>query len=371
MTKRFIYLAVGALALTACTSQEEVDNVLTSKSNVIKFENVVNKHSRADITTGDLSEFNVFGFYTLPGNENLAHKVFDNVAVEKTGENNWDYSAEAGERYWVPGAKYYFYAYSCQNLKIDETIYPTTYTLDVDGEKAASARVLTINDYVCNNAHQHDLIFASHTDIEAKESGNDNVSLEFSHILSKVKTKFTTKFPAEYTIVISDITIQGYKDKGSYTPGTGWTGLTQSEEGLYLALSGESNTLVVYNAKDGEGETQKQMSEETGYYYVIPAEEGEYALKFTIDVYLKSDTNLENKIMSKTLTGNFKPSWEPGFQYVYNVELNGSTTNMQVISFTTSVSDFKDAEGIIIDGGEGQIEFVVTDNGVGDNNSGE
>ncbi|MDE7153183.1 MAG: fimbrillin family protein [Muribaculaceae bacterium] len=359
MRKSLIYLAVGALALTACTSEDVVNNVGTSSRNAIKFNNVVNKHSRGtDITTDGLNQFQVFGFYTMPGNAQHAHQVFDNTTVKKVG-TIWDYASEGiGERYWIPGAHYYFYAYSCDNKAISDAIVSDIkYVLDMDGEKDASSRVLEIQDYVCDDTHQHDLIFASNADgIVGKETGNQDVALEFSHILSKVRASFTTKFPSEYEIEISDITIQDIRNKGNYDPINKWHAVAGKTN---LTILGDDNSIMVKNALDGE----KQMSTTTDQFYVIPngkddpAEGVTVALKFTIDVYIGQDRT--EKVMSKTLVGEFTPNWQDGYQYVYNVDINGNTTNMQVISFTTSVNEFGTPET-----SEEIKEFEVTNNAI-------
>lgn len=84
MAKRYLLIAASALALTACSSEEVIDDVAASR-NQIRFENVVNKPSRAvkDLDMNSLLQFNVFGFYTMPEDETHAHEVFNNVAVKK------------------------------------------------------------------------------------------------------------------------------------------------------------------------------------------------------------------------------------------------------------------------------------------------
>lgn len=131
MVKRFFYLAVGALALTACTSEDVVDDVTTSSRNLIRFENVVNKPSRAatDITTQTLNQFNVFGFYVLPDAPTHAYEVFNNVPVTNPGSGMWGYDDKYA-RYWVPNANYYFYAYSCGSAALKDTY--GNFSLDVD-----------------------------------------------------------------------------------------------------------------------------------------------------------------------------------------------------------------------------------------------
>ncbi len=101
MKKHFFFLAAGALALSACTS-EEVEHV-SIQSNPISFENAVMKQSRAvsgDLTNENFDKFWVFGFYTQADKEANPIQIFSEDAVIKskdTGE--WSYS---GTRFWVP-----------------------------------------------------------------------------------------------------------------------------------------------------------------------------------------------------------------------------------------------------------------------------
>lgn len=359
MAKRLIYLAAAAFALTACTSEDVIDDVKTAKNNVIKFENVVNKPSRADITSETLSHFNVFGFYTMPGNDQKAHQVFYNIDVDKKvvdGETTWDYESKYGERYWVPGAKYYFYAYSCDNKIISEDMsHGINYTFDMDGEKDANDRVLGIQNYVCDNVHQHDLVFATNnTGIIGQDYGNNtNVALQFKHILSKVKAQFTTEFPDEYQIVISDLSIVDICDKGNYDYNSKWHDVGKTDDAKALVLPVPAGEFMVKNTG-----AEDPMSIATNPVYVIP-NNSEVALQFTIDVYIGADRT--EKVMSKTLTGKFTPTWQEGYQYVYNVVINGTTTQMDVIVFTTTVDEFGNAD---ITDQPGPTKFDVTNNPV-------
>lgn len=388
MAKRLIYLAVGALALTACTSEEVIDDVKTSSNNVIKFKNVVTKPTRADISTETLSHFNVFGFYTMPGNDKNAHQVFYNVDVDKTEEGAWDYETKYGERYWVPGAKYYFYAYSCDNKIISDAMsHGIDYDLNMNDGIDADQRVLEIQNYVCDNKHQHDLVFASNNSgLEGKDYGeNVEVSLQFNHLLSKVKAKFTTEFPTEYEIVISDLKIVDICDKGNYDPVSKWHEVGKSDnaedlilptytfdeegnpidtEGNPIEVDEEGNPKVEFMIKNSG--TEDPMSISTLPVYVIP-NNSEVALQFTIDAYIGSDRT--QKVLSKTLVGKFTPTWQAGWQYVYNIVINGTTTKMEVIVFKTSVNEFGE-ETEITDEPE-PTEFEVTNNPIKNENVSE
>ncbi|MDE5786893.1 MAG: fimbrillin family protein, partial [Duncaniella sp.] len=118
MKNQFFFLALGAVALTACTSEEVVD--VSVQSNAIGFENAVMKQSRADaqvgdLTTDNLDKFMVYGYYTKEGQTANPIQVFGGDAVTKQN-GGWSYS---GTRFWVPDATYSFFAYSCADVALD------------------------------------------------------------------------------------------------------------------------------------------------------------------------------------------------------------------------------------------------------------
>lgn len=355
MKRKFFYFAVCALALSACTSEDVVEDVARSR-NAIGFENVVNKPTRAEDITGDnLTQFNVFGFYVNPLDEYSAYEIFDDVLV-KFKNGAWTYEETLGElRYWLNGNKYYFYAYNCGNAEKLGSEYGT-FTLDMDNKKnlTAAERVLIINNYRCDYMHQHDLIYASNVGgnnyegIEALESGNSNVALQFKHILSKVNASFTSKFPAEYTIFIKNVSLQNIRNYGNYHPVTQWQSVVRQGERPYINLStattdeeGNPTNISVVNGLDDKKRQLKAVTE-TGF--VIPWGYQGDAPEAEVDnkVYLTFDIEVRNQgkvVLTKSLKAILNPTWLPGYFYTYNVELSGSSTNMDAIIFTTTTDD--------------------------------
>lgn len=364
MKGKFFFFALGALALTACTSEDVLEQN-TKSLNVIGFENGANKFTKAeDLTYSSLEQFNVFGFYTTPDNDSKAVEVFNDTPVKRNDNGDWSYKEDLGEfRYWVPGGHYYFYAYSCGSVSKLDTKKYGSFTMNMADGLTASNRVLMINNYVCDASHQHDLIFASNTGavegneyagILGKEKGNGDVTLHFQHLLSKVGAKFTNKFPAGYTTVVSNVYIDGLMTQGNYDPRNGgsWNGQSAGATSLvYLhdtsnpainpirletGLSDTSNTAYVlpnsYNGADGTADDT--------YIY----------MKFNLVVYNNGEV-----VLNKTLSGKFSPSWAIGHSYLYNIELSGSAADLDVIAFVTQT----DASGKVVsdwvDGGEKPI----------------
>lgn len=354
MVKRLFYFAVSAIALTACTSQDVVDDVVASH-NAIRFENVVNKHSRAtDLDANTLKNFNVFGFYTMPENPSVANEVFDDVSVTRQDDGKWTYTVD--DRYWVKKAKYYFYAYSCGSVTKLSSDYGK-FSLNMNPGFTAADRSLMINNYVCDNTHQHDLIYASNTGatetdkfagIEGQDSSNDPVGFQFKHLLSKVKARFTSKFSSEYEVVVRNVSIRNIRNIGTYNSASGWTQVNRKEGEqpfVYLLNTGDAsiNPIRFKNEKDAQG---NQAYADTQTAYVLPyGYSGDDETSTFVNIYFELDLYYGNdKVMTKILTGKFNPTWLEGYSYVYNVEVSGSTTGMDVITFTTAT----DKDGNIV-----------------------
>ncbi len=367
MKSKFFYLAAGALALTACTSEDVINDVEKSR-NAISFENVVNKPSRADDITGaNLKQFNVFGFYTTPTDPTTAVEIFDDVLVKRDGVK-WYYTptidSDENLRYWVKDARYYFYAYNCGNANKLSGEYGkfNLNMANTDKTLTAADRVLTIEGYRCDNSHQHDLIYASNVGgnnyegILGLESGNAAVALQFKHILSKVNVRFSSKFPSDYTVMIKNVSIQNIRNYGDYHPVTGWQRVWRNEGDVpYINLStaavdaeGNPTNITIVNGLD---EQKNQLTVSTGTGFVIPyGYKGEEGTESTPDtqVYLTFDIEAYNqgaKVLSKSLTATFNPIWLAGYFYTYNVVLSGSSTNMDAIVFTTAT----DGDGRVVD----------------------
>ncbi len=338
MKRNLLYFAAGVLALSSCTSEDVVKDV-ARKQNVIGFENVVNKISRADdIINSGFKQFYVYGYYNTA--DVTFSNVFDNVLVSNTA-TGWQYYNETTNvdyQYWIPGAKYHFYAYSCGDAAKLEGI---TCSSVADGTSSFS-----LANYICDADHQVDLIFAYNSGsdnkgIVGKDNANQPVALNFSHILSKVNATFTSGFPKGQEVKISNVTIRNIADQGSFifqvadgTPSYTWNASRVLTD-AYVDLWKEETPISVSLTDDPESNSM-----DTNSAYVIPNKynAANVTINFTIDVIDQGKV-----VLHKDLIGFFQPDWRPGFTYTYNIEVDGNAAKLDVIGFTTTV----DAEGNI------------------------
>ena len=318
MKKSILLLAAGAMALTACTQSEVVEEGV--QSNAIGFQNVVSKETRA-LTNTSLNTFYVSAYYTTEGKEASPTTVFTSKEVTKQTDG-WKYD---NTRYWVKDATYYFYAYSCDNNALSAAYGSAS--INISGNDAP-ARALRINNFVCNDSHQHDLVVAKKIGIVGQESGNTNVPLDFKHVLSKLTFEFESGFPEGYTVEVSNVQIAGIFDKGTFNYATmRWvTPLTKITAEPYISLDIPGEKIA----------TKKQaVTSEEGYVipYTYTSDEGETVeLNFTVKV--KNNNRVE--FLNRNLTGTWSPRWELGKSYTYHVTVSGSETDLEPIVFETA-----------------------------------
>lgn len=371
MKEKLFYLAMGALMFSSCTSEEVIEG--GSEMNAISFENVVNKPSRAvpdgeEVTASDLDQFYVYGYYTKTGLSANAIQVFDGVKVSRTKNadgvwGKWDYE---GTRFWVPGATYQFYAYSCGDFKLS-TAYGA---FSMDGTKSTdAARALKVSDYVCDYTHQHDLLYSTSDKYVALGAGatNPRVAFKFEHLLTRVFAKFTTEFPSEYNVDIKNVQITNIFNEGDFDPSSNpqWNGLKiirTANQDPYVNLTATGQVLTA---------TTETPALSNGVF-VIPnnytsgeTSSGTVYIKF--DIELRKGTDI---VFSTPMSGSWSPVWNKGYKYTYNIKLTAAEAGLEAIMFTVAEDEF----GKFTDGDTPDLTIQVpgaTIPGTGDNTGGE
>lgn len=335
MKKSIFLLAAGAMALTACTQSEVIEEGV--QSNAIGFQNTVGKETRA-LDKTSLNHFNVYAYYT-PENGSGAVQVFSGDEVTLSG-TTWTYT---NTRYWVPGAQYYFYAYSCENNDLQNG----SPVMNLDGD-TPQARALRINDFICNDDHQHDFIIAKNISMTGKDTSGDKdnpanskVALNFKHILTKINVVFTSEFAPGYNIVIGDVKVTNIRDKGNYSAASeSWNNQARTKTENFA--EGDYGTFVKFagfvEGKNiaSKGETAADnVTAKTTDCYVLPysyTTEGDVKLRFNIEVV---DATTNQTILEREMVGSWNPSWVLGTSYTYTVKITGTTADLEPIVFET------------------------------------
>ncbi len=327
MKRGLFMLGVAVAALSGC-SQSEILEVAEGRA--IGFSSFVNNNTRAvnEVTTGNLSEYYVFGNYGSGGASDWTGQAFNNEL------NTTLY-------YWQPGKIYRFGAYA-----------------DGNGGKIASSAVnfdaatqkLTFTNYTPDDTK--DLV-AAVTGNETADtyiaSSETKVPLNFKHLLSQVKLTFTSTAAATYKLTISDVRIAEAVSTctGDYTA----SGVTWNTDG--------TTTKNGYGY-DFFGTEDRVISSEVSQYQsklVIPQSGTEQ-----LYVYFTATIKGEKPSGSADFTKNFKAAlghtaadvdanaWEPSYCYNYiaNVEIKDivdNPDNLVEINFkVTGVEEWKPVE---------------------------
>lgn len=339
MKKLSLLLAFGGvLALSGCTSSEEND--VGIQSNTIGFEHLVNGSSRAvvgDLTNANLDKFLVYGYF-YPHNQSANPvQVFSGDVVTK--ENGaWTYK---NVRYWVPDASYYFYAYSCGDIALDNSLGNVNLYINAIDQKD---RELRFTGYHCDATHQHDLVYAedkNHFAYGKPESGsataNTPVTFNFKHILAKINVKFVSEFVGDYDVYISEVNINNFYNRADYTPSSSsWANHDRVKPSetmpIYITLPfSKEGDVTIEDTKNNLANSTKTPL--TKYVYMLPREykHPDVQLKFKIDVFKNGES-----VMSRELTGDWRPDWKPGYAYTYTVKITGSAASLEPIVFQTA-----------------------------------
>ncbi|MDE6294996.1 MAG: fimbrillin family protein, partial [Muribaculaceae bacterium] len=225
-------------------------------------------------------------------------------------------------------------AYSCADIALDNKFG----TAGLDLNATGADRQLIITNYICDDSHNHDLIYAQNKEIKAlamtedNPAPNSNVSFKFSHVLTKIDAMFTSEFSSDYDVVIKHVRIVNFRNKGTFAQTKGWGSTPErTETGLELPLKFTDNDGIgVANAS--QTASQKPRTE---YKYVLPYkyQYTDVQLNFTIEVYKGSEHTPANLVLSRNMEGHWAPNWEQGFYYTYNITLTGSVANLQPIVF--------------------------------------
>ncbi|MDE7408207.1 MAG: fimbrillin family protein, partial [Muribaculaceae bacterium] len=162
---------------------------------------------------------------------------------------------------------------------------------------------------------------------------NKKVGFNFRHILTKVNAVFSTDFPKEYQVEISNAKMVNVVNVGTYSPKTipVWTDVVRDHANAEVNLVIDPNNKIASSVVT-DGVAQSVTS---GSAVVIPCNyeannAGAVQLKFDIDIYRDGE-----KILDRTLVGTWSPNWESGYSYTYNITISGTTTDLDPIVFET------------------------------------
>ncbi len=327
----FAALSVFAIAFTACTANEDIDQLsnATVDNNAITFQ-VKNSAGRSASTRDMSTSVSDFKVSALDG----ASSYFGSTSVFSTDNgSSWTSSSKT---YWPTGRPadwqgLTFVAYVDQN--------PTRNSFQLNGGEAAFS-----NYEVPADASKHtDLMYAVAKDVK-KESANGNVSLQFRHALAQISFSAQNNSPVYENIEILSIELGGVKGNGTYNfPAAStsaaargeWTIDENAADRTFL-IDGLSVNLGACDSNlHGEKVAISSTTRGENVMMLIPqtVEEGAY---ITVRTRMTLAGFPDNSYISEEIIP-ISADWKEGQQYNYNIAWNANPIN-----FGVTVSDFRE-----------------------------
>lgn len=336
----FIALASG------CTANDEVDTPAENAGRAISFAANTEYSRSGDITTNNLSTFNV---YAYTGGTESPGKLMDNVTVRKTTNNVWTYAPTA---YWPAQESVDFYAFS-----------PASWV-----GTASPLGPVAYHDY----PGTEDIVYAVNTGLTGG-AVNPQVVMNFRHALSKVTIKMKSS-DSNLKVEVSNVVLANIMSKGNFNFPSETTSSTQTESNVGTWADQNTPITYVYHMSQSASDlitlttTATDMSDNAlglgGGKFLIPQtltyrSNGNgndtylavmctiYDAKSGAKLWPNVNTPAENVVEGSTYgngllkfplgTSSFQ-AWKPGTHYIYNLTINAND-EMGAIEFGNPTVD--------------------------------
>lgn len=317
MKKLFVF----ALAFAAFASCNKVESLDVASERIAFGDTFVEVKTREAVdpstTTATINAFDVWGFMDV-----ASGTVFAGERVTKTESGEWTYQ---NLQYWLPLHVYYFYAVSPveePNISINVEEINTTGIGEI---------TFTNADGTC------DLLYASKKVItpETIAPQPEKVTLQFAHLLSKLKFTFTNAFTnANTSIKVKNITITD-------APGEGVIALNV-EQRAWKTTADKTTRLEFGNANGGEPIEYTKSAECDAERLTISDDyRRRYNIEFDVELYYGDKLGLSSHKVIK-LEGQ---TFEIGKQYNLTASItpeNITDEALKPIEFDVIVEEWVD-----------------------------
>lgn len=311
MKKGLLMLGAAAMMLASCTQNEVME---VSESRAIGFNGTgIDNITRADITSTNFAQFYVYGGYGT-------NAIFNKVSVTKGSDSKWSYNPK---QYWANGT-WNFAGYAGGN-----GVTPTW-------DNAAGQLTLAVNSDASN---QDDVIFAASKDITVTDATTYNtaVTLNFTHLLSKIQFKFTKESASlgGVTVKLKDFKVEGLTTNAKWIDGT---------QGVADApATGDYTNFTDLTEVDGTNGLS------TAEFYVIPQNVQGFKITVTAEITDANSEEIKTGTVTATVPKTTITEWAAQTKYVYTAELKydnivspNPDKDPKPIEFTGSASDWSD-----------------------------
>ncbi|MDD2953294.1 MAG: fimbrillin family protein [Parabacteroides sp.] len=328
MKTNLFIAALSLVVLAGCSSENEIDTLVSKSDNAINFGTYVGKQTKA-LDKGAFNEGDKFGVSAYYGDGTFEANFMSNEIISTTDGSTWTYT---NTKYWPEDKHVSFVAYY-PNLTTAPTITggatEIPFTVDSDATKQV--------DFMWSTVQMATKSDKNGTAINGKTNdttGAISVPFVFQHGLSRVlfKAQLGASSYAGVTINITNVTIKDINSTGTFTiPSTlvvgSWGSLSETKD--YTALN--SSTTISNNTATLIGNS----------LLMIPQDVADKTIEITYNlVYANPELTIPN---TKTITLAASSKWEINKQYTYifTISLDAVDLTATVDSFDATTADIE------------------------------
>lgn len=294
--KKLFTLALAFAALASCNTVETLESTPAGQ---IAFDNSfveIKTREAVDpsITTATIDAFDVWAI--MDANTGV---VFEGERVSKGEDGVWSYS---NLQYWMAPHNYYFFAVA----PVDDA------NITVDASEInpyGIGKISFVNEKgSCDLLYTEKEIFSDEAFVNAPQK----VSLQFGHLLSKLKFSFTNRFPNENSyIVVKNITITD-------APKLGEIALNVNTDIAWQTTAGETTALVFGDVEGAKRLAVGESGDCATQCLTIPADNTRrYNIEFDVELYNGDQLGMTSHKVVK-LEGQ---AFEIGKQYALQADI--------------------------------------------------
>ena len=294
--KKLFTLALAFAALASCNTVETLESTPAGQ---IAFDNSfveIKTREAVDpsITTATIDAFDVWAI--MDANTGV---VFEGERVSKGEDGVWSYS---NLQYWMAPHNYYFFAVA----PVDDA------NITVDASEInpyGIGKISFVNEKgSCDLLYTEKKIFSDEAFVNAPQK----VSLQFGHLLSKLKFSFTNRFPNENSyIVVKNITITD-------APKLGEIALNVNTDIAWQTTAGETTALVFGDVEGAKRLAVGESGDCATQCLTIPADNTRrYNIEFDVELYNGDQLGMTSHKVVK-LEGQ---AFEIGKQYALQADI--------------------------------------------------
>lgn len=294
--KKLFTLALAFAALASCNTVETLESTPAGQ---IAFDNSfveIKTREAVDpsITTATIDAFDVWAI--MDANTGV---VFEGERVSKGEDGVWSYS---NLQYWMAPHNYYFFAVA----PVDDA------NITVDASEInpyGIGKISFVNEKgSCDLLYTEKEIFSDEAFVNAPQK----VSLQFGHLLSKLKFSFTNRFPNENSyIVVKNITITD-------APKLGEIALNVNTDIAWQTTPGETTALVFGDVEGAKRLAVGESGDCATQCLTIPADNTRrYNIEFDVELYNGDQLGMTSHKVVK-LEGQ---AFEIGKQYALQADI--------------------------------------------------